>query len=50
MNAYGRLCIEDLASSQGTIVNGTRLVPFSPVSLPDGAVLSIAGFKYSVRC
>ena len=48
VDSNGVLIIEDLGSTGGTIVNGVRLAPFSPVPLPDGAALTIAGVGYRV--
>jgi pSer/pThr/pTyr-binding forkhead associated (FHA) protein len=46
---YERLSVIDLASTNGTWLNGTRIMPNLPVSLQDGDVISLAGLSFAVQ-
>lgn len=44
----GRLLVEDLNSTNLTVVNGEELSPFSPVSLKHGDTVLLGGVEFSV--
>ncbi len=48
---HGRILLEDLNSSNGTDLDGDRLVPYSPVRLTSGAVVALgtATLRFSGR-
>lgn len=48
-NRYGTIVIEDQASSNGTFVNGTRLVPYFPEALNDGDLLQLGQLLIEVK-
>lgn len=45
----GRLMVTDLGSTNGTFVNGTRLAPNQPVSVPNGGEIRLANPECAFR-
>lgn len=47
-NANGTFQIEDLNSTNGTLLNGEDLLPYTPKTLKNGDILTFGGAKYRI--
>ncbi len=45
----GTVTLEDVGSTNGTFVNGQKLAPQTPITLTDGAEITFAGVKMTLR-
>lgn len=46
---HDSLCITDLASTNGTWINGERIPPHRAIALRDGDVISLAGLSFAIH-